>query len=80
MDNPLKKEFDFYKENQTDLVQKYKGKFIVIRDKKVIGVYGSDIEAYQESQKEHKLGTFLIQKVDEGEESYTQTFCSRVMV
>ena len=80
MENPLKKEFEFYKENQAELVKKYKGRFIVIKNGKVIGVYDSEIEAYQESQKTQELGSFLIQKVEEGKDSYSQTFYSRVSV
>lgn len=79
-DNSLKKEFEFYKENQKGLVNKYGGRFIVIKDKEVLGVYNSEIEAYQETQKTQKLGSFLIQKVEEGKDSYSQTFYSRVSV
>ena len=35
MENPLKKEFEFYKKNQKNLVAKYKGKFVVIKDEEV---------------------------------------------
>jgi hypothetical protein len=79
-ENKLKKEFEFYKKNQADLVSKYKGKFIVIKDQDVFGVYSTEIEAYQEAQKKLELGSFLIQKVEEGESSYSQTFYSRVGV
>lgn len=80
MDKSLKKEFEFYKENQTALVGKHKGKFIVIRDQEVRGVYDTEIEAYQEAQKEYELGSFLIQKAEEGQGNYSQTFYSRVSV
>lgn len=80
MENTLKNEFQFYKENQTELVSKYEGRFIVIKNEKVIGDYDSEIEAYQETQKTHKLGSFLIQKAEEGKDSYSQTFYSRVSV
>lgn len=76
----LKDEFDFYIKNQADFVEKYLGKFIVLKNHEVLGVYDSNIEAYQETEKTHALGTFLIQLVQEGNESYTQTFHSRVLV
>jgi hypothetical protein len=80
MDNPLKQEFEYYKNNQKDLAEKYGGRFIVIKDREIKGVYDTEIEAYQEAQKSYQLGSFLIQKVEAGEGSYTQTFYSRVSV
>lgn len=74
----LDKEFRYYIKNQKTLVEQYRGKFIVIKDEQVKGVYNSEIEAYQGAQKEHQLGSFLIQKVEEGENSYSQTFYSLV--
>jgi hypothetical protein len=79
-ENKLKQEFEYYIAQQADFVAKYLGKFIVLKDKKVIGVYDSEIEAYQESQKENELGTFLIQHVESGAENYTQTFYSQVAI
>lgn len=80
MENQLKKEFEFYKENQEKLVSKYEGRFIVIKNAEVIGVYDLEIDAYNETQKSHKLGSFLIQHVTKGDDSYSQTFYSRVSV
>ncbi len=76
---PLKLEFEFYLKNQEKLLKKYKGKFIVIKNKKVIGSYASNTEAYQESIKNNDLGTFLIQECLLGAESHTQVFHSRVV-
>jgi hypothetical protein len=75
----LKKEFEYYIANQQELVQEYVGKFIVIKNQKVIGVYDTQIEAYETTKKDHELGTFLIQCVEAGKENYTQTFYSRVL-
>ena len=74
----LDKEFKYYREHQQELVEKYNGKFVVIVDERVVGVFDSELEAYTEAKKEHQLGTFLIQKVSPGTESYTQSFHSRV--
>ncbi len=76
----LQQELDFFKKNQKDLVQKYEGKFLVIKDRKVQGVYDSEMEAYTDAQKQFQLGTFLIQESSPGQESYTQTFHSRVVI
>lgn len=80
MDKTLAEEFDFYRKNQEALVREYEGKFVVIKGKKVLGVYSTEIEAYVEGQKISELGTFLIQKVEKGAGNYSQTFYSRVSV
>ena len=61
------------------MVENYDGKFIVIKDCSVIGVYDSELDAVEKSAEEHELGTFLVQKCESGSESYTQTYHSRVM-
>jgi hypothetical protein len=78
MDSPLKREFEYYLANQKAFVDKYNGRVIVIKDQKVLGAYGDELDAITETQKTHKLGTFLVQKVTPGTEAYTQTFHSRV--
>jgi len=76
----LKNEFKFYIDNQIKLLEKYNGKYIVIKDKKVLGAYNSNDEALNKTIKNHKLGTFLIQLCTPGSEAYTQKFYSRVIV
>lgn len=80
MDNPLQKELNYFKTNQKELLRQYVGKFLVIKNQKVEGVYDSEIEAYDKAQKNFKLGSFLIQKCVPGKESYTQTFYSRLEI
>lgn len=77
---PLKKEFQFYLDNQNELVKEYNGKFIVIKNRAVNGAYDNELEAIEKTSKEHGLGTFLVQKCESGSESYTQRFHSRVYV
>jgi hypothetical protein len=74
----LEKEFTFYLQHQAELVNRYNGKFIVIKDGEVLGAYDNDLEAVKQTSKAHELGTFLVQKCEAGSESYTQTFHSRV--
>ena len=78
MSKKLEEEFNFYLKNQSELVEKYNGKFIVIKGHEVIGVYDDELQAVMETSKQHELGTFLVQKCEPGEESYTQTYHSRV--
>lgn len=78
MAKPLEKEFDFYLDHQDELVSKYNGKFVVIKDDQVLGAYDNEMEAIEKTSEEHKFGTFFVQKCEPGTESYTQTFHSRV--
>jgi outer membrane lipoprotein-sorting protein len=79
MTEQLKKEFQYYLEHQNELVKQYNGKFIVIKDNKVIGVYDSELEAVTKTSQQQELGTFLVQKCEPGTSSYTQTYHSRAI-
>jgi len=76
----LEKEFKYYLDNQQELLKKYNGKFIVIKDFEVVGAYNTHIEAYKASVQSFELGTFLIQHCTPGTDSYTQTFHSRAFI
>ena len=75
----LDREYKYFLDHKNDLLNKYPGKYIVIMGDEVIGAYESEIDAYDESLKNHKLGTFLIQLCAPGTESYTHTFHSRAV-
>ena len=75
----LEKEFKYYLEHQDEFVEKYNGKFIVIKDSEVIGVFDSELEAIKKTSEQYELGTFLVQKCESGTESYTQTYHSRAV-
>ena len=55
----LRKEFHFYRDNQDEMVEKYDGKVVAIKDGKVLGAYDSVGKALNETQKTHELGTFI---------------------
>jgi hypothetical protein len=74
----LEKEFKYYLDHQEELVKRYNGKYVVIKNMEVIGAFDSEFEAVQKTAEKHELGTFLVQKCEPGKESYTQTFHSRV--
>ena len=77
-DSYLQRQLEYFKMHQEELVKKHEGKFLVISDQKVQGVYDTEIEAYTDAKNKFDLGTFLIQQCLSGQESYTQTFHSRV--
>lgn len=59
----LKEEFEHYLANTDDFFEKYQGRFIVLKNKQVIGVYDNRRTAIEETAKSHPLGTFLVQEV-----------------
>jgi hypothetical protein len=77
-DSYLQKQLEYFKSHQDELVKQYKGNFLVIKDQQVQGIYNTEIEAYTDAKNKFALGTFLIQQCLPGQESYTQTFHSRV--
>ena len=79
MSMSLEEDFNFYVDHQDEMVKMYDGKFIVIKDGKVLRAYDDELSAITETQKSHELGTFLVQKVSSGTGDYTQTFHSRVV-
>lgn len=79
MSQGLKTQFEYYLDNQEKFVQEYNGKVIVLKDNKVVGVYDTEIDAVTKTQKDHELGTFLVQRVSPGSEAYTVTIYSYLM-
>lgn len=67
----LLKEFQYYLENQLEMVDKYDGRVIVLKNNQVIGEYATVPEAVYTTRKEHPMGTFLVQRVSKGSKDYT---------
>jgi hypothetical protein len=76
----LQKEFEYFLNNKKQLLEQYEGRFVVIKNEKVIGAFDSQATAVFETSKKEPLGTFLVQKVTKGDEAYKQVFHSRVAV
>ena len=75
----LDKEYQYFEENRDFLLKWHRGKFIVIKKDKIIGSYDSEAQAYADTIKKHKLGTFLIQLCLSDKEIPPQVFHSRVI-
>ncbi len=69
----LRDEFQYFLDNQDALAKLYGGRYVVIRQQKVIGSYPSIGEAFHTTSKQYEPGTFLIQLCDVGEDCYTVT-------
>lgn len=75
----LKKEFQYYLDHQEELLKTYNGKIIVIVNDQVIGAYNNKKDAYLDSIKKYKPGTFLIIECTPGADSYTIHLRSRII-
>ena len=65
----IKENYSYFKKHLTELMQDYYRKYIVIKDCQVIGTYNNFEDAYYETIKKEKLGTFIIQHCVSLEES-----------
>jgi hypothetical protein len=77
---PLERLFNYYLDNQSDLVKQYDGKYIVLVDDHVVGAFDDMDGAYNFASSNYEFGKFLIQLCTPGDEAYTQTFHSRVII
>ena len=59
----LEREFDYYQKNMTEIREKYLGKEVVIVGEQIIAAYDDIEEAYMETVKTYKPGTFMIYPV-----------------
>ena len=60
--------FGYYKANKESLLSKYKDKFIVIVDNKVVGTFDDKMGAVDWAAENYEVGTFLTQHVTKEEE------------
>jgi hypothetical protein len=80
MEGELRKQFQYYLDHQDELVQRYRGKWVVIVGEEIVGDFDSELAAYAFATTGYEPGAFMIQLVTPGQESYSQTFRSRVAI
>ena len=81
MNNELIKEnYKYFEEHYKEIVEKHLNKYVIIKDKKIVGSYDTLEEAAKRAAEKYELGTFIIQKCDKNIEDSTQIFHSRVVV
>lgn len=71
--DPLKRNLEWYIENQQALSSQYNGKTLLIVDQKLIGAFDSMGEAYTQALKSYEPGTFTLQPCSPDLDSYTLT-------
>ncbi len=67
MSEALHKEFEYYLGHQDEFVARYDGRVIALKDGVVLGDFDSAGEAMLALQDTHPLGTYLIQRVSQGD-------------
>ena len=72
----LQDELDFFIGNQDELVRKHRGKVLVLRNREVVGVFDTPLEAYLDAESRYEPGTYAIQRCTPGPEAYTVTIAS----
>ncbi len=80
MSKGLEKNYDFFLKNKDKFLKEYPGKFLVIKNQEVIGVYDEEIAALSETSKEHQQGSFIIQECTPESVNDPQIFHTRVIV
>lgn len=72
----FEQEMSFFINNQEDLVNRYPSKVLVLIGESIVGVFDDYLIAYSEISKNHKPGTFLLQRAIPGKSAYTVTISS----
>ena len=70
----LEEQLDYFIANQDELVRKHRGKVLVLRDREVVGVFNTALEAYLDAEARYEAGTYAIQECVAGPEAYTVNF------
>lgn len=63
--------FQWYLDNQDELVKDYNGKHLVIKDNKVVDAYDDENTAYFDAVAKYGLGNFILQLCTPGKDAYT---------
>ena len=70
----LQQAFDFFVDNQAELVDQYGGRVIAIKGHDVVGVFDDELSAVRATSEQHELGTFIVQRCEPGPACYTVAF------
>lgn len=65
---PLEKELKFYQAHKEEFLKHYKGKFVLIKDNELVGVFDNDETAFNTGVDKFGVASFLIKQVLKDEE------------
>jgi len=69
-------DYQWFTENYAELSAKYRGRFVVIKDKTVVADAATYAEGVRLGQEKGPLGTFIVQYCDGTKELYTNYIAS----
>lgn len=64
----LDTERQYFDKNREDLLRRYPGKFVVIKDEQVLGAFDSIEDALAEGAREYGVTSFLVRRTDQSPE------------
>lgn len=64
----LDKEWAYYMDNRDAIVQKYRDKYVVISENRIVAAYDNEDTAFDETIKTIPIGSFMLHHVTEPEE------------
>ena len=63
----LDREFQTFQENESNLVKNHKGKFVLIKDDKIIDIFDNDLDAVKQGNELFKDSHFLVNEITDEE-------------
>ena len=69
----FEQELDFFIAHQSELVEKYGGKIIVLQGNEVRGAFDTPLQAFLDASSRFETGSFMLQRCDPGPDAYTVT-------
>ena len=73
MDNSAEN-YHWFESKLPELVKKYEGRYVVVKNCEILSDYGTFEEAFTETIKTETLGTFIIQLCSEDKAKTVQTY------
>lgn len=71
---PLSEEYKYYQSVKSKLVEELEGKFALIKGNELVGLFDTDMDAYEVGVFEFGNAPFLIIRVSKEEEQYWMPF------
>ena len=68
---PLAEELKTYQAHRSELLRTAKGKYALVKNSSIIGLYDKEEEAFSEAYRQFRLSGFMIKRVLEHDEVYT---------
>ena len=59
----LDREFQTFQENKQNLVKNHKGKFVLIKDDEIIGIFENELDAVNQGNEQFKDSHFLVNEI-----------------